>query len=423
MDGYIDVPKDMELTDTNIKKYCYKKDHEKAFMRTGDHGLTLCVNKKGKCFFRLRYKLNNKKNWYSIGEYPAITLSRANYLVLGVVQMLKEGKDPHQVNKVIKEQAEKVKIVTVGDLVDKYLPIILAKRKEGSSSQGVKYPMGVIKRILGKIDIKLLAQDDIENKLIIPHNDRPAQAKKLYNAIQRLINYAIRQDYIIVDPTRKIELPVLSIPNTIRDLYMTRPELSAAFNALYQNDTIPEQYKIALHLLLMLMVRKMDLLANTWANVDIERKEMLIANTKNGTNLVVPLPEQAIKLLKIILELDGGEGFIFKGKIAGRHMAHNTLCVHWDKVKNQKAANSKKTIINDKDIKLHDFRHTSSTLLHSEAFRPEVIECALNHVKKSMWGRYNQHEYQKERAEMLQHWADLIDGLIDPTLLPYGKKY
>ena len=89
----------------------------------------------------------------------------------------------------------------------------------------------------------------------------------------------------------------------------------------------------------------------------------------------------------------------------------------FDKIKHLKVENAEKTIINNKDIKLHDFRHTSCTLLHSEGFLPVCI----NHVKKRMWGRYNQHEYQKKRAEMLQHWADLIDSLIEPELLPYKR--
>lgn len=408
----IKLSKGMKLTETNIRKFCYKKNHARDFMRTGEHGLTLCVTKEGGCFFRLRYKMHGKKNWYSIGEYPAISLARANSITIDLIQMISNGIDPNNQARIEKDTAK-----SVNDIVEEFLPLVLAKRKSGNSVRAATYTFNIIKKAIGHIDIKKLTREDIENRLILPNKDKVAQAKNIYSYLKRLLSHAIDQDYVEIDPAKKIKNPILEIPNKKRDIFLTRDELGKSFQALYEDNTIPDEYKIALHLLLMLMVRKMDILANKWSNIDFERKEMFIPNTKNGTNLIVPLPWQAVKLLEILKNDYGTDGYIFKGKINGTHLAHNTLWCHWDKIKNKILDG--KNIINNKDIKLHDFRHTSSTLLHSEGFRPEVIESALNHVKQSVWGRYNQHEYLPERTKLLQHFADMIDNLIGQNYLPY----
>lgn len=408
----IKLSKGMKLTETNIRKFCYKKNHARDFMRTGEHGLTLCVTKEGSCFFRLRYKMHGKKNWYSIGEYPSISLARANSITIDLIQMVTNGIDLNHQAKIEKDTAK-----SVNDIIEEFLPLVLAKRKSGNSVRAATYTFNIIKKAIGHIDIKKLTREDIENRLILTNKDKVAQAKNIYSYLKRLLSHAVDQDYIEIDPTKKLKNRILEIPNNKRDIFLTRNELGQAFRSLYQEVTIPEEYKIALHLLLMLMVRKMDILTNKWSNIDFERKEMFIANTKNGTNLIVPLPWQAIKLLEILKKYDHADGYIFKGKIAGTHLAHNTLWCHWAKIKSKKI--NDKNIINNKDIKLHDFRHTSSTLLHSEGFRPEVIESALNHVKQSMWGRYNQHEYLPERVKLLQHFADMIDTEVGPKFLPY----
>ena len=43
---------------------------------------------------------------------------------------------------------------------------------------------------------------------------------------------------------------------------------------------------------------------------------------------------------------------------------------------------------------------------------PTVVEKALNHTIGGIRGVYNRAEYEQPRREMLQFWADYIDGLL-----------
>jgi len=66
---------------------------------------------------------------------------------------------------------------------------------------------------------------------------------------------------------------------------------------------------------------------------------------------------------------------------------------------------------------IHDLRRTASTLLHEQGWPSEVVEKALNHTIGGVRGVYNRAEYAdraeyaEQRREMLQAWADYIDGL------------
>jgi len=60
----------------------------------------------------------------------------------------------------------------------------------------------------------------------------------------------------------------------------------------------------------------------------------------------------------------------------------------------------------------HGFRATASTILNELVYRSDVIEWQLVHKERNkVRASYNQAEYLKDRAQMMQAWADLIDTL------------
>jgi hypothetical protein len=64
----------------------------------------------------------------------------------------------------------------------------------------------------------------------------------------------------------------------------------------------------------------------------------------------------------------------------------------------------------------HGFRATASTLLNEAGFPPDLIELQLAHKERnSVRAAYNRAERLKERAAMMQEWADHLDALRDGT--------
>ena len=61
----------------------------------------------------------------------------------------------------------------------------------------------------------------------------------------------------------------------------------------------------------------------------------------------------------------------------------------------------------------HGFRATASTILNEEGWRPDVIERQLAHLERNKErAAYHRSEYLAERRQMMQHWADFLDGLV-----------
>ncbi|MGT6321528.1 tyrosine-type recombinase/integrase, partial [Escherichia coli] len=71
----------------------------------------------------------------------------------------------------------------------------------------------------------------------------------------------------------------------------------------------------------------------------------------------------------------------------------------------------------------HDLRRTASTLLHEAGYPSDWIEKALAHEQKGVRAVYNKAEYARQRAYMLQQWADMIDSWINgehTDLIPFS---
>ena len=62
---------------------------------------------------------------------------------------------------------------------------------------------------------------------------------------------------------------------------------------------------------------------------------------------------------------------------------------------------------------IHGFRATARTVLDERmGFEPNLIDAQLAHAVKDANGRaYNRTQYLKQRADMMQQWADYLDRL------------
>jgi integrase len=64
------------------------------------------------------------------------------------------------------------------------------------------------------------------------------------------------------------------------------------------------------------------------------------------------------------------------------------------------------------EVSGHDFRATASTRLHEMGYRSEIIELQLAHTERNrVKAAYNHADYLPERRQMMQAWADWLDGV------------
>jgi integrase len=60
----------------------------------------------------------------------------------------------------------------------------------------------------------------------------------------------------------------------------------------------------------------------------------------------------------------------------------------------------------------HDLRRTCATRLNTLGVLPHVAEKILNHTMQGVMAVYNRADYEAERIEAMQRWADELDRIL-----------
>jgi integrase len=138
-----------------------------------------------------------------------------------------------------------------------------------------------------------------------------------------------------------------------------------------------------------------------WPEFDLERKVWTIPKErmKARREHVLPLPNQAIKLLEALKPITGHRSHVFPNRDDGaRPMADAAL------------RQALKKLGWATKYSPHGTRTTGSTRLNELGYRTDAIEAQLAHAEPNSVRRaYNHATYMDERREMMQAWADKLD--------------
>lgn len=171
--------------------------------------------------------------------------------------------------------------------------------------------------------------------------------------------------------------------------------------------------KLAMRLLILTGTRPGELRQAEWAEFDFDNAlwEIPAVRMKMRRPHMVPLPDQAITILKQIQPISGRYQFVFPGRIQhSKPISEMTLNVLIRRIGYGGRATG------------HGFRHTMSTILHEQGFNTAWIETQLAHVdKNSIRGTYNHAQYLDGRREMLQWYADYMDSLENGENVIHGR--
>lgn len=167
----------------------------------------------------------------------------------------------------------------------------------------------------------------------------------------------------------------------------------------------------SLRLLSLLFVRNGDLRRMRWSDLDLDAARWQLKPLKGQgkenmvKEMVVPLPHQAVDILRAQQKLNGHTEFVFFSPTAKKHQ-----------IISDATANKRLKDLGYKDVHcVHGFRATAKTILQEQLKYPlMLVEMALGHTTKDPNGTaYGRFEYIDDRADMMQKWADYLDALRD----------
>ena len=169
--------------------------------------------------------------------------------------------------------------------------------------------------------------------------------------------------------------------------------------------------RTALQLTPYLYQRPGNLRMMEWVELDLDGAIWTIPSMKmkrtklekeQGEAHTVPLPTQAVALLRGIQPLTGGGRYVFRGERS-----------HDRPVSDNSVRSALYALGFGKEQSWHGFRASARTMLVDELDLDfNVIEANLAHAVKDANGRsYNRTQYVKQRFTMIQQWADYLDKL------------
>jgi integrase len=223
------------------------------------------------------------------------------------------------------------------------------------------------------------------------------------NVIKRLFEYAIARQLVAANPATAIVARFIATQDS-RTRVLEPDEIGRVLRAVYES-SIRRSLKLAIHLLVLTMVRKSELIEARWSEFDLDAGIWRIPadRMKKAREHWVYLAPQALAMFKELHERRTSAEYVFPTvRGTDRPIAKSTL--------NQAI---RALDMGVQHFVLHDFRRTASTHLHEMGQPSDAIEKALAHTIKGIKGVYNRAEYAVERRRILQLWSDFVDAQIN----------
>jgi integrase len=391
----------MALTDRALRAL---KPKNKPYIVSDARGLYVEVFPTGGIVWRFRYRLNGRREKLTIGKYPALTLKNARLKRDEAERLAAVGESPAK-----KKRRAKVagpETTTVAEFSKRFFKDI-QERDRKDTTMPRRYLEKDILPHIGNKAIKELTTEDVR-RVIWRKKEHgfDAAAGQVRGLLKRMLDYAVTCGLLNHNPV--LALPMRHVYRAEARERALTPEEIQVFLRSVRASNIRRQFKIALHLILLTLVRKSELMLAQWKDVHLDDGEwhIPVENSKTGKPHIVYLSTQAVALFKELKSLADNSQWVLPGRATPKKpFAHNAL------------NNALKVSLQGQDIPactIHDLRRTASTLLHENGWPSDVVEKALNHTIGGVRGVYNRAEYAEHRKRMLQFWATYIDRL-SPT--------
>jgi len=365
----------------------------------------------GGVVWRFRYRLNGKQEKLTLGKYPALTLKNARIKRDEAAQAAAMGTSPAQQKQLAKVAAADA--TTVAEFGERFFTEFVAKDRKDTKAPRRYFDKAIVPAIGAKA-VRDITTEDVR-AIIWKKKDEgfDAAAGQIRGVLKRLFDYAQTAGLITVNPV--LALPMRHVHKAkARERALSAEEIRVFLIAAFESN-IRRQFKIALHLILLTMVRKSELLLARWAHVDLDQAEWHIPaeSSKTGKPHIVFLSRQSVALFKELHALAGGSELVMPGRGSlTKTFAQNAI------------NNALNKALQGQDIPaftIHDLRRTASTLLHESGWPSDVVEKALNHTIGGVRGVYNRAEYETQRREMLQFWSDYVGQLMTTGKVIIGR--
>ena len=369
-----------------------------------EKGMYLLAHPNGSKYFRLDYRFEGKRKTLALGVYPDTGLKQARERLYTAKQQIADGIDPGENKKAVKE----AKLTSLANSFEVIAREWGQKQVETWSDKDNRSKRLLERNIFPWLGSKPVTEILPKEILVclrrIEECGAIETAHRTLQVCSQVFRYAVATGRVDRDitpdlrgalpPVKREHFAAITEPKAVADLLRAIDGYQGSFIAL-----------CALKLAPLVFVRPGELRAAEWEHIDLEAKEWRYFVSKTSVQHIVPLSTQAIEILKELQPLTGRGRYVFPSERTPRGdrcMSENTVNA------------ALKRLGYGKDVITgHGFRAMARTILDEVlGVRVDFIEHQLAHAVRDPNGRaYNRTAHLPERRQMMQHWADYLDGL------------
>ena len=395
----------------------HKADEKEYLVSVKNHPmLYLMVRPNGTKSWVYRYlsPTHSKNKRISLGVYPNISFSRACKIWYEYEDLLSRNIDPKTYREEIKNSLISKTKNSFKHYAWEYFEG-LEKTQKGNTLIRKKGRLELICSYIGNepiseigsprmLEVLLDIQANSLNKVGKPTD----KAERCAGIASDVFIYAGARGFCSSNPAALIKSQLAKSSYGHRPAITNPKDLGKLLRAVETIEGDPNTIN-SLRLLALLFVRNGDLRRMRWADVDLEAGRWQLKPLKGQgkvnmvKDMVVPLPDQAVAILREQHKVNGHTKYVFFSQTAKKHQ-----------IISENTANKRLKDLGYQNIHCaHGFRATAKTLLQEQLKYPLVlVEMALGHTTKDPNGSaYGRFEYIDDRADMMQKWADYLDAL------------
>ena len=353
-----------KLTQRGIKSATYRGGWDVRW-DSAVTGLGLRVYPSGKKAFLVSYRVHGRKRRMTLGSFGTITLDQARRKARRELGKVADGRDP------LGEREQKAQGETFEDLMKKYIE---------DYAKGPQFPKKPRKKTWKADEDRLERHvprgwkgrkvDDIERwEVERLHNQIGAlylyEANRLLSLLGKMFRLAKVWGFIkptADNPAEGIE----RYKEHKRKRWLTPEELPGLAKAIDAEGNI--YVRAAIWLYLLTGLRKSELLEGKRDDVDWERGQLRLPETKSGDEQIAALSAPALAILQALPRQEGNP-YILPGAKKGHHLVN--IDKPWRRIR--KAAGVD-------DVRLHDLRRTVGSWLTQGGVDLNRIKDALRHA-------------------------------------------
>ncbi len=380
--------KAFNFTKSEIQKLPVPAKGMMSYRDTKEKGLSLYITAGSAVTFFVRKRIHGRDERVKLGAFPDMTVEQARVAALKTKAAIAGGANPNMEKTKLRQET------TFAELFHDYMERYSKPHKKSwiyDQREVNKFLPHWFTRKISSITKQEVAK--LHEK--VGRENGQYQANRLLERIRAIFNKAIEWGWEGSNPT----LGIKKFRERSRDRFMQTDELIRFHEALgkEKNETARDYILMSL----LTGARKSNVLAMQWSEVNWERAEWRIAETKNGDPVTLPLIPTAIEILQRRRKGTGSR-WVFPGKNGSTHYSDPKRA--WTRV--MEAAGIT-------DLRIHDIRRTLGSYQAITEASLSIIGKSLGHKSQQATQVYSRLNLDPVR-ESVQRATDVIFALAAP---------